>query len=599
MLKNLKELFSLVSYENRRTFIVLQLFVAVMAVMDVATIMLIGFFLSLAGDISLIYKIPKYIIETSLIANKTELEILHSIGTLAFILLILSCCISVFTTWRLSIFGAIVGAEISNRLFKHYLTQNWLFHVENSSSRLTNKIIQEAGRVSGNIISPLMQMNAKIISGIFICLALIIYDPIVTIIGALIFGGVYYSLYLTIRRYLIRNGVVITRSQEAKYKIMSNSFGGIKDILILRRHDHFNLKFIKENILLAHALGKNQIMSQVPRFAVEFVALGSLILFILTVVNFNQSSVTSMLPTISVYGLAMFKLMPAFQIAYTGISQIKGNLNAFEQIKEDLYSSEHIEPVAVSSVDRIRLRRELRLTGVSFTYPRRNRSILNDVNLVIPALKTVGFVGVSGSGKSTTADLISGLLFPTRGTVEVDGEILTQSRLGAWHQSVGVVSQSIFLAETSIKENIGFGIDSKNINASRLLSAVNSSRVNEFLPGLPDGIDTMVGERGVRLSGGQRQRIGVARALYGNADLLILDEATSALDGMTEKFIMDSIQNLAGQKTIVMIAHRLSTVKKCDIIFLFDQGNVVDQGTYHELYNSNKKFRDMALLNIK
>jgi len=596
MYRNLKNLFALVSQENRQKFVFLQIFVILMAVIDVVSIMLIGFFLSAAGDITLIQEIPNILTNNIYFSHKNDLETLYVLGICAFIMLIISASISVYTTWKLSMFGAIVGAELSNRLFNFYLSQGWLYHVNNSSSSLTNKIVQEAGRVSGNIISPLMQMNAKLISGLLICVALVIYDPMITSVGATIFGGVYYLLYVTLRRSLGRNGSVISQAQEAKYRLMSDGFGGIKDIIILSRQEYFYRNFIKKNLWLANALGKNQIMSQVPRFAIEFVALGVVVIFIMVVTQRDGSSISSLLGTLSVYGLAMFKLMPAFQIAYTGISQIKGNLNAFEQIKGDLSSSVSSTSTQTRSDETMHLKNELRLSDVSFAFASQQKFILKNINVVIPALSTVGLVGVSGSGKSTTADIISGLMMPTNGNIEIDGTPLTEATLKSWRRSVGVVSQSIFLSETTIKENIAFGLDPKQIDEEKLASAIISSRVSDFLIELPNGIDTKVGERGVTLSGGQKQRIGVARALYCDADLLILDEATSALDGITEKFIMDSFRNLAGRKTILMIAHRLGTVKNCDIIYFFEQGRVTDSGTFDELCRRNSKFRELARL---
>ena len=236
----------------------------------------------------------------------------------------------------------------------------------------------------------------------------------------------------------------------------------------------------------------------------------------------------------------------------------------------------------------------MQLKGIKFTYPGKSEQALNDLNMIIPANKAIGIAGPSGAGKSTLIDLVLALIDPDQGEISVDGKLLSRSNLRSWQNNLGLVPQHIFLADSSIRDNIAFGLPVEEIDDARIAEVIRLSHLEDLVSQLPRGVDTHVGERGVQLSGGQRQRIGIARALYQNASLLIFDEATSALDGITEKSVMDAIHDFSGTRTIIIVAHRLKTIEKCDTIFLMDQGRIIAEGTYAELYSGNDIFRKMA-----
>jgi HlyD family secretion protein len=311
-----------------------------------------------------------------------------------------------------------------------------------------------------------------------------------------------------------------------------------------------------------------------------------------------QGDLGIILPVLSVYALAGFKLLPAFQQIYFSLALIKGNISAFESIKDDLENSKKMNKKGLlgpfNLEDKLELLNSIKMQNISFTYPGKADQALNGLNLSIPANKIVGIVGPSGSGKSTAIDVLLGLIEPQEGQVLIDDVQIQENNKRAWQNTIGFVPQSIFLSEGSIAENVAFGLPVKNINLEQVKVAIQLAHLDELVAELPEGIDTKVGERGVQLSGGQRQRIGIARALYHEASVLVFDEATSALDGITEKIIMDAIHDFNGQKTIIMIAHRLKTVQKCDIIFFIDKGKVIDQGTYQELIAKNPQFKEMA-----
>jgi HlyD family secretion protein len=308
------------------------------------------------------------------------------------------------------------------------------------------------------------------------------------------------------------------------------------------------------------------------------------------------------LPILSVYALAGFKLLPSFQQIYLSITNIRANISAFDEIFEDLKNyNEHTESghlLKKNTQDIIQLNKNLSLENISFHYPDKKELVLDNINMEVPFNSVVGVVGRSGAGKSTLIDVILGLIEPQNGKLKIDGNVISDSKKKnrAWQNNIGYVSQNIFLSEQTIAENIAFGVQKDEIDFKRLNKVINYANLNEFIKNLENKINTQVGERGVKLSGGQKQRIGIARALYSEKNIIIFDEATSSLDGFTEKKIMDSIYSLKRQKTIILIAHRLKTVEKCDLIFFMDKGKIIDKGSYHELIERNEYFRSLTEL---
>lgn len=599
MFAQLKELYSLLTAEQRRKLLRLQILVVLMSFAEIAGVVSIGPFMALVGDMGQLQGdgIMGEVYRASGFSEPRAFLFWLGIG----VMVVLTCAalVSMFTIWRLSMYGARVGAQLSSRLYKHYMHQSWLFHAGGSSSQLTNQIAQQAQRITTSIINPLMRMNAKLVMALFMVIAIFLYNPVVALAGLVIFSVAYMLLYRTVRRRLIRNGRRITETQRLRFKLMSEGFGGIKDALLLGRQRVFTDRFDDASERLAEAQGTTAAMGQAPRYAMELIAFGSVIFLVLYLLRVHQGNLGTILPVLSVYALAGFKLLPAFQQIYTSLSQIRGNLAAFDALRDDLYASSQAQyPVQLSETERadqhLTPRRAIQLDNVVFAYPGKQEPALKGLSLDIPVNKVIGLVGASGSGKSTAIDLLLGLIDPQQGRLLIDGQSLTDENRRAWQNGLGFVPQAIFLADSSIRENIAFGLPSEAIDDTKVQRAASMAHLDELLGELPDGLATRVGERGVQLSGGQRQRIGIARALYHDAEVLVLDEATSALDGITEKLIMDAIHDFSGKKTIIMIAHRLATVKQCDCIYLLMNGRVIDQGSYDELVSRNTVFKRMA-----
>ncbi|WP_298910940.1 ABC transporter ATP-binding protein [uncultured Psychrobacter sp.] len=596
MLKTIKQLFSLLSDEQVRQFYILQVLVVIMAFTELLGIAAIAPFMALVGDISILEKSNVFAELYQLSGITDPMDFVFYTGLLVLVALSVSTLVSMFTIWKLSLYAARVGTEIADRLYAYYMQEDWQFHASGSSAQLTKQVSTEAIRVTNGIVQPLMQMNAKVVLATLISVSILIYNPIIAITGLFIFALAYFLLYKLVRKKLVSNGQLISQVSTERFRLMNEGFGGIKDVLLLNRSQDFVKRFEESGQVFARALGLNSGISQVPRYFMELIAFGTMIGLVLLLIKLHEGNLGAVLPILAVYALAAFKLLPALQQIYSSIAQIKGNLSAFEAVKGDLERSVSSQKLITKEALPVRtdLKQQITLSDIKFNYPGKSRPAVNGVTMTIPVNSVVGLVGSSGSGKSTLIDLLLGLLMPQSGYIYVDDNRITSENKRAWQDTLGFVPQSIFLSEGTIAENIAFGLPVADIDLKQVSKAIDLASLAELVLELPDGVNTKVGERGVQLSGGQRQRIGIARALYHEADVLVFDEATSALDGITEKVIMDAIHDFSGQKTIIMIAHRLKTVQKCDIIYLMDQGKIVDQGTYQELVETNPQFKEMA-----
>src|SRR5690554_2878704 len=418
MFTQLKELYSLLTNDQRKKLRRLQFLVVLMAFAELGSVLSIGPFMALVGDMSQLQGdgIVGDIYRMSGLEDPRTF--LFWTGIVVLVALTIAALISMFTIWRLSMYGARVGAELSSRLYRHYMHQPWLFHSSGSSSQLTNQIAQECTRITNGIINPLMQMNARIVMAALMTIAIFIFNPVVAITGLLIFALAYMAMYKIVRKRLIRNGGTITAVQQLRFKLMGEGFGGIKDALLLGRQQVFTDRFDQASIRFADAQGKNQVMSQVPRFVMELVAFGSVIFLILYLLAAHDGNLGTILPLLSVYALAGFKLLPAFQQIYSSISGIRGNLTAFEGLRDDLRASAtatlQLAP-SENSAEHLTPRESIELKNVQFTYPGKAEPALRDLTINIGVNQVIGLVGASGSGKSTAIDILLGLIQPESG----------------------------------------------------------------------------------------------------------------------------------------------------------------------------------------
>lgn len=595
MIKIIKHLFKLLTPIQRKGFYALQALAIIMALTQVVGVASIVPFMALVGDMNQLQEDTIFAQAYKASGMTSESQFIFWLGVGVLVMLFISSVISMITTWRLSLFANKVGVELADRLYTHYLKQDWLFHASGSSAQLTKKIATESLRVTSGILLPLVHMNGNIILVIFMALSIFIFDPIVAIIGVIIFAISYYFVFSIVSFTLLRNGRSISEMYEERFRLMNEGFGGIKDVLLLGRHTDFINRFYKTGQTFAFTSGVNAALAHAPRYFMELIAFGSMIALVLYLFSSHDGNVSLILPILSVYAIAGIKLLPAFQQIYNSLANIEANIAAFESIEEDLNDSIKAKLVTKKlEQGYLSPKKQVSLENVTFTYPDKQEPVLNQLNISIPVNKVIGIVGPSGSGKSTLVDILLGLIEIKKGCLKIDGTIIDRANRRLWQNTIGFVAQAIFLSEGTIAENIAFGIPNNQIDHKKVKKALKLANLEEFVQALKLGVDTKVGERGVQLSGGQRQRIGIARALYNEAEVLFFDEATSSLDGITEKMIMEAVHEFSGKKTIVMIAHRLKTVEKCDQIFFIDEGKVADQGTFDELIERNEKFRNMA-----
>ena len=595
MIKLIKELFTLLSVSQKKRFYMLQILVVLMAFAEILGVASIIPFMALVGDLSQLKQdtIISQFYQASGITSELQFIFLLGVGVL--FMLFFSAMISVLTIWKFSIFANKISVEISDRLYTYYLKQDWLYHATSNSAQLTKKIAVEAERVTGGIVIPLMQMNSRLVLAVFLSLSIVIYDPKVAVLGVTIFALAYIIFFKLYKQRLQHNGRIISEMNEQRFRLMNESFGGIKDVLLLGRDSYFIKYFNQTGRKLTYSKSTNQVLSQVPRYFMELMAFGSMVALLLYLIASYDGNLGIILPIVSVYALATFKLIPAFHQIYGSLAEIKGNIAAFQSIQLDLIKSKEMELVKLKLEQGfLRPEQQISLENITFTYPSLEEPTINQLNLSIQANSVIGIVGSSGSGKSTLINILLGLIKPQQGCLKIDNTVINDQNLRLWQNTIGFVAQSIFLLDGTIAENVAFGVKKDQIDLEQVQRVLKLTHLTELTQSLEKGIHTKVGERGVQLSGGQCQRIGIARALYHEPEVLVFDEATSSLDGITEKMIMDAINDFKDQRTVIMIAHRLKTVEKCDKIFFIDKGRVVDQGTYQELIKTNEHYKNMS-----
>jgi HlyD family secretion protein len=571
-----------------------------MGCFEVASVMLIAPFMTLLGDLESIESnnLLNYLYQF-LEFNSVENFIIF-FGAVVLFFMIFSAAFSLYTTNILYKFGGRIGGSLSERVFRYFLYQPWSFHNRNSSSNLIHKVINESQRLTFSIITQVLNLNAKLALALLMSIAIILYSPMISIFALTIFSLLYFAIFKLSKSSLDQVSQSLSKDQSLRMKTSTESFGGIQNIILHSTQSHFTNRFENHTSQYYKSWSKSQILSITPKYILEVLAMGSVVVLVLFLFLTGDKSTSQVLPVISVFALAGFKILPALQQVYYSFSIINANLSAFINLENDLTSSppklfyRERDIAHNNSFTKTKKYQKVEFDNISFSYNNSNQKVLDGISFSINTDTTIGIVGPSGSGKSTIVDLLLGLIEPVDGSIFLDRQPLDQSNISNWQRSLGFVPQNIFLADESIRQNIAFGIDNKFIDEKKIHDAAELSNIMDFVSKLPQGLDTQVGERGLQLSGGQIQRIGIARALYHNPDILIFDEATSALDGISEKLIMQSINNFYGKKTVIIVAHRLDTVKKADNILLCDAGKIIDHGKYDELIDRSIVFQKMA-----
>lgn len=523
----------------------------------------------------------------------TQQEMLLAVGLVLIGAFSIKAGYTLFTSWQIALFLKNTRTRLGIKLFHAYMHAPYTFHLRRNPAELVRNANLEVDRVVQVVLQPAIAMFAHGLIGICVVCLMFVVQPLVTLVGITLFAGASYAFLTSIRRRSLALGRNAQQHRGKLIQAVNEGLGGFKEARILRREGEFVQAFRASTEPLAEVIKHRGVTASMVAPGLELVAIMGLTLVVLLLFALGMQS-GDIVPILALYAVALLRLKQA-------VAQVAGTINVlryehisvnpvYDDIQElerfaNAATDERVEPRSVSEY--------IELKNVSFRYPNSENWALKDVSLKIRAGSSVALVGATGAGKSTIADILLGLLVPNEGSVLVDGQDIHEN-LATWQTTIGYIPQSLYLIDASMRRNIAFGIAESEIDDERVSEAARMAQLDEVIAGLPDGIHTFLGDRGVRLSGGQRQRVCIARALYHDPDVLILDEATSALDNATEQRIVEELEAHRGDRTLVIIAHRLTTVKHCDQLYLLRGGSIEAQGTYAELFRDSGGFQRLA-----
>ncbi len=593
MLNDFRKIISLFSKEEKSKGYKLLILVLIMAFIEVFSVASIFPFIGLITNTEIIYNQPIILRIYNLIGINNEKYFIILVGLLCLLLFAISLVIKSFTTYFQILFAEICECGLCQRMFDLYIHQPHSWFLNRNSSVLGKNIIEEVSTIVNCGLLPLVNIAAQSIVAILLISLLIVAEAKLAFSIIFILLFLYLIIFKTVSKFLKRIGAERSETNSLRFKLLNEAFNAYKVIKILGLESRYLERF--KPLAKKYALRNSnlQITTILPRYFVEIIAFGSVQIIILFMIA-NNLNLKSALPFITLYLFAGYRLLPSLQQIYSNFAQLRYVKIPLSNIYNDSINLSRNKFYNYNNEIKIELKDSLLLENINFAYEDQNKKIINNLNLEIKANTKVGLVGETGSGKSTTIDIILGLLEPQSGNIKIDKKIINQANSKLWQKNVGYVPQEIFISDEDIASNIAFGVKKEDINLNKVICASKVANLHNFVNKLPEKYLTKIGERGVRLSGGQRQRIGIARAIYNNPTVLILDEATSSLDNLTEKAVMQAVDNLNKKMTIIIVAHRLSTVKNCDQIYFFKNGSIADSGSYESLIKTYKTFRDMA-----
>ncbi|KAA0447055.1 MAG: ABC transporter ATP-binding protein [Candidatus Thioglobus sp.] len=579
----ISQLLDLLDAKQRKNFLVLQVVVIIMSLLEIITLLLIWQLITAVTNTEALQIQTILQPINQLFSAEKPQDVINLLAGLSIIAIIVNNIVAILVNKYTIIFANTLSASFVKNLYHYYLNQSWIYHTKHNSSHLITKIQSESYRLSRSVIMPIISINVRLILSLFLLVTLVNINFMITLWLILIFSICYGFIYYLVYRRLGINGQKISFYNKKRFHLAHLGLDSIRDILLFNKQSYFTKRFDNAVDNSHNSVIANDHLAQMPRYIIELLILITLPIVILYFSN-NDLFVQA-IPLLSIYAIATLKLLPSFGRIYLNISTIRSNIAAFYSVKDDLLAAKNMGVLCQDN--KIEFNQSIEFKQINFSYPNAVKPALIDINLSINKNKTIAIIGKSGSGKSTLVDVLAGLLPPNSGQLLVDGQVISQQNLGGWKQNIGYVSQHIFLGDMSIEDNIAFGVETQNIDANKLEQCIEFAQLTQFIGQLSHGVNTIIGERGVKLSGGQRQRIGIARALYHNAQIIIFDEATNALDGITERAIIETMDYFSQQKTIILIAHRLNTIKHCDVIYLMDKGKIVDFGSYQHLQENN------------
>lgn len=566
MMKLTRQINSLLTVRERRQALVVLALTSLMALMEVIGIASILPFMAVLASPGIV-ETNQYLRQGyEFFGFSSVNRYLFFLGLVVLLALVLNNSVKALTRWKTLDFSIMSGHSISSRLLHQYLHQPYAYFLSRNSAHLNKNILDETARLVTNVIVPMAEVVARLIS-IAAILALIMYvDPVLAVSAAVILGCAFGMVYLAMRKWLLVKGRERMEAQGQRYQIVNEALSGIKNVKLTGNEDTYAALYQTPSRIYAKTTASSSIASEIPRYALEIIGFGGILLIILYLL-LQKQGVSHALPLITLYAFAGYRLMPSFQVWFQSYTRIRFHTAVLDTLEKEMKETA-LNPQALGLIEAdtpaLPFNDRIEFSNVSFQYDMGARPVISNLNFTLNRNTSVGIVGKTGSGKTTMVDLLLGLLTPTSGEILIDGVALTDQTRRAWQKNCAYVTQHIYLCDDTVRANIAFGVAPEKIDDAMVRQAAKMAALDAFVENdLPHGYDTIVGENGIRLSGGQRQRIGLARALYLNRPILVLDEATSALDTDTETEVMQAVANFSKQKTIIMIAHRLSTLEKC------------------------------------
>lgn len=611
MFKSINQLLAIFSPAERLRFLGVLAAMLAMGILQMAGVGVILPFVSLLSN-------PGHIHENAVLnwlynalGFATPNGFLIFIGSVLLVVLVVSNVVTALTIWLMTRFSWGVQKRVSIRLLEGYLRQPYEVFLNRNSADTGKNILIESQQFANGVLMPMLKSLAFGITAAMIVGFLFWLQPLLALAVTAIFGCAYLLVYLTIRRALLRIGGERMKANTERFKAVGEAFGSVKEVKVLNREEHFLQRYEPAAGVFANAMAKSQVFAQVPRYAIEGLAFGIVIASMLYLLASGRG-LQSALPLASAFVVAGYRLLPALQNVYQGFAQWRFNQSVLDTLHKDLaeyqppgseraHDATGTAQTAASAADvrsaaqRLPFEQAIELRDLTYHYPNASAPSLDAVSLSIKRNSFVALTGATGAGKTTLADIVLGLLEPSAGDIRIDGTPLTAANRSQWQANLGYVPQDIYLTDSSISSNIAYGLAPEAVDHDAVERAARIANIHDFIMDkLPSGYDTIVGERGVRLSGGQRQRIGIARALYHDPSVIVLDEATSALDNETERRIVNELDAMRGGRTLIVIAHRLTTVQKCHEVFLLDDGKIAARGSYDQLVQQSAEFSQLA-----
>ena len=592
----ISKLLYLLSTSQKKTAYSLIFVILIMALLELTGIASIMPFIALLTNPDIIESnsILKNLYENSKILGvENSDQFLFLTGIVVLLILLISISFKFFTFYLQLRFLAKCEFTIAQRMIEGYLQQPYSWFLNRHSSNLGKIILSEVNRVISGGLSPLLTLLSQVMTSVFVIILLVVVDFKISLIVGFVLGGAYAVIYSITKKYTKYIGNKFVEANQWRFNAIFEAFSAVKEIKIFGLENSYATRFAKPSKTLARFSALAGIVNHLPRFFLEAIIFGGMMLLILVLMK-RSGNFIDILPVITLFAFAGYRLMPALQKIYLSINQLILVKPALDILYKDLTNLDSAVPNQKKST--FKFDEKLVLKDINFYYPNSIKKAIKNMNISIPVNSFTAFVGPTGSGKTTIIDIILGLISPQEGSLEIDGQKIDKHNCRSWQQNIGYVPQNIYLSDDTINSNIAFGVEVEKIDHEAVLRASKIANLHDFVVNdLPKKYDTTIGERGIRLSGGQRQRIGIARALYNNPKILILDEATNSLDNHTEKEVMESIYNITDNITVIIIAHRLNTIKGCDKIFYLEKGELKEQGNFHDLVQKKIMFGESTI----